>query len=218
MQETCFAAGAQREHISVLPMGVDLQRTFIPRAEIARSDHRLVFVGRFVEMKGVGHLLDAVAIIKKAIPEIELLLVGDGPLLPVIRQKITHLELEGHVMLAGSINNRDLPPLYASATVCVMPSIDQEGLGLVMVEALGCGCAVVASDLPATHDVMQHGQTGMLARPGDAVDLAEKIMHVLRDKDMRTRLVANGREYVRSRFDWDETAAQYHKLIARLVM
>ena len=106
--------------------------------------------------------------------------------------------------------------------MAVVPSIvdrsgDQEGFGLVIVEAMGCGCAVVASDLPAIHDIVQHGQTGLLARPGDAVDLAEKIMHMLQDKELRTRLAANGREFVCSRFDWDATAAQYHKLFARLV-
>ena len=223
MQETCIAGGVKSEKISVLPMGVDLKRTFIPVDVTVRRNNRLIFVGRFVEKKGTGHLLDAVAIMRNTITDIELLLVGDGPLLPAIRQKITQLGLEDHVMLAGSLSNTDLPPLYSSAAICVMPSVvdssgDQEGLGLVMVEALGCGCAVVASDLPATHDVMQHGQTGMLVRPGDAVDLAEKIMHLLRDRELRIRLATNGREYVRNRFDWDETAAQYHKLIARLVM
>lgn len=220
MQETCIAGGAQAERISVLPMGVDLKQTFMPRADVARRDNRLVFVGRLVEKKGIVNLIDAVAIIKKAIPAIELLLVGDGPELPTIKQKIKQLGLEQNVTLAGSLRNPELPPLYSSAAVFVMPSVvdrsgDQEGFGLVLVEAIGCGCAVVASDLPAIHDIVQHGHNGLLARPGDVADLAEKIMRLLKDRELRERLAAKGREDVK-RFDWDETAAQYHKLFVEL--
>ena len=221
MQETCIASGARAERISVLPMGVDLKRTFIPRADVVRRDNRLVCVGRLVEKKGIVYLIDAVAIIKKAIPDIELLLVGNGPELPAIKQRIKQLCLERNVTLAGSVSNPELPALYASAAVAVIPSIvdrsgDQEGFGLVIVEALGCGCAVVASDLPAIHDIVRHGQNGLLARPGDVADLADKIMLLLRDRKLRDRLAANGRESVCSRFDWEEITAQYHKLFVGL--
>ena len=221
MKETCIAGGVRPERISVLPMGVDLRLTFIPRANVARRDHRLIFVGRLVEKKGIVYLIDAVAIIKKAVPAIELLLVGDGPELPALKQKIKLLGLEQNVTLTGSLRNTELPPVYSSAVVFVMPSVvarngDQEGLGLVLVEAMGCGCAVVASDLPAIHDIVKHGQNGLLARPGDVVDLTDKIMHLLKDRELRERLVENGREDVCKRFDWDETAAQYYKLFTEL--
>ena len=222
MKETCIAGGAKPERISVLPMGVDLKKTFIPMANTERGDHRLVFVGRLVEKKGILYAIDAVAIIKKVIPDIELIIVGDGPKMPMIKQKITQHGLEQNITLAGSLANHELPFIYSSAAVLVMPSVvdsygDQEGFGLVIVEAMGCGCAVVASDLPAIHDTVKHGQNGLLAKPGDAVDLADKILHLLRDKEMRTRLATNGRESVCSRFDWDATAAQYHKLFADLL-
>jgi glycosyltransferase involved in cell wall biosynthesis len=221
MKETCMQGGAKPELISVLPMGVDLRLTFIPRANVTRRDRRLLFVGRFVEKKGIFYLIDAVAIIKKAIPDVELFLVGDGPLLPAIILKISQLGLDQNVTLTGSLGISRLPFIYSSAAVFVMPSVvarngDQEGLGLVLVEAMGCGCAVVASDLPAIHDIVKHGQNGLLARPGDVVDLADKIMHMLKDRELRERVVENGREDVCKRFDWDETAARYYKLFSEL--
>lgn len=222
MQKTCLAMGVRRERVSVLPMGVDLEYQFNPAPQVRRHDTRLIYVGRLVEKKGVRYLIEAMAIIRKAVPAIELLLVGEGPLGPVIRQQIAQLKLESNVRLLGSLSNADLPPLYSSAAVCVVPSIvdrsgDQEGLGLILVEALGCGCAVVASDLPAIHDVVQHGHTGLLARAADAGDIADKVLQLLRDQPLRERLAANGRESVRARFDWETAASGYYQLFHGLV-
>ena len=222
MQETCIEFGMEPETINVLPMGVDLKNTFLPTANTARHDHRLLFVGRLVEKKGVTHALEAVAILKKTIPDIELLVVGDGPELPVLKRKITQLGLEQNVTLAGSVRNPELPQLYSSATVFVMPAVvdsrgDQEGFGLVLVEAMGCGCAVIASDLPPIRDIVQHGQNGLLAQPGAANDLADKIRQLLQDRELRARLAVKGRESV-GRFDWDATAGRYHALFTELLV
>jgi len=221
MQDFSITLGMKPENISVLPMGVDLKNTFRPMVNTARHENRLLFVGRLVEKKGVTHALEAVAILKKSIPDIELLVVGDGPELPALQQKITQLGLEQNVKLAGSVRNTDLPGLYSSAAVFVMPAVvdsrgDQEGFGLVLVEAMGCGCAVVASDLPPIRDIVQHGQHGLLTEPGDAKDLADKIRKLLQDRELRTRLATKGRESA-GRFDWDETTTQYHKLFARML-
>ncbi|MGH8119567.1 MAG: glycosyltransferase [Gammaproteobacteria bacterium] len=223
MQATCIGYGMEPEKINVLPMGVDLRNIFRPAANTVRHAHRLLFVGRLVEKKGVTHALDAMAILKKTIPGIELLVVGDGPELPALKQKITQLGLEDqNVTLAGSIRNVELPAIYSSAAVFVMPAVvdshgDQEGFGLVLVEAMGCGCAVVASDLPPIHDIVQHGQNGLLTKPGDARDLADKILQLLQDRELCLRLAANGRESVRGRFDWETTATQYQKLFVELL-
>jgi glycosyltransferase involved in cell wall biosynthesis len=102
-----------------------------------------------------------------------------------------------------------------------MPSIvaksgDQEGLGLVAVEAMGCGCAVVATDLPAVRDTVQHGKTGLVARAADAEDLAAKIETLLDDDALRLRLAKDGNEFARERFDWSVVGADYASLISRL--
>jgi glycosyltransferase involved in cell wall biosynthesis len=218
MLAVCASNMSGAEHVSVIPMGVDLKHSFIPLPGIKRKNTRLLFAGRLVKQKGVISLLDALALVRKVMPDTELLLIGDGPLLHEIKERIRDLDLEQNVILTGGVKNSDLPELYATATITVMPSTDQEGFGLVIVEAMGCGCAVVASDLPAIHDIVQHGRNGLLARPGDSVDLADKIMRLLKDRELRERLATNGREDVCKRFDWDETAAQYHKLFAELAV
>jgi glycosyltransferase involved in cell wall biosynthesis len=101
----------------------------------------------------------------------------------------------------------------------VMPSVvtaegDQEGLGLVMAEALACECPVVASDLPAIGDVIENGVTGLIARQADAHDLADKIVQVLRDPARAAGLARAGRASVLERFEWERVARGYSDLLA----
>jgi glycosyltransferase involved in cell wall biosynthesis len=99
-----------------------------------------------------------------------------------------------------------------------MPSVvteegDQEGLGLVMAEALACECPVVASDLAAIRDIVKDGQTGLLARPGDARDIAARVERVLRDPVAARVLARRGRDVVLERFDWESVGAGYRALL-----
>jgi glycosyltransferase involved in cell wall biosynthesis len=104
----------------------------------------------------------------------------------------------------------------------VFPSViarsgDQEGFGLVPVEALGCGCPVVASDLPTIRSRIEDGVTGLLARPGDPQHLAERIIFLLERPQMREQLAAKGREYVVRHHDWQATADRFVTLINNLL-
>jgi glycosyltransferase involved in cell wall biosynthesis len=106
--------------------------------------------------------------------------------------------------------------------VSVVPSVvdsagDQEGLGLVTIEAMGCGCPIVASDLPAIRDVVEHGETGFLARPGDPDDLAKQLAILLSDPERAATIASSGRKFVMGRFDWERSADAYADLLHELV-
>ena len=103
-----------------------------------------------------------------------------------------------------------------------MPSVvaasgDQEGLGLVAIEAMGCGCAVVASDLPTVRDSVSDGETGLMVSPGDPSDLAAKIATLLVDDELTAKLAANGRRYALEHFDWQRVGDGYAQLIKRML-
>ena len=209
-----------KQDIRVMPMGVDLKNTFIPVAGIARKNSRLIFVGRLVEKKGVINLIKAVNILRQSISDIELLVVGDGPLRESLERETRNLKLEQHIHFMGAVAHEQLPEIYSSSTVAVVPSIiastgDQEGLGLVIVEALGCGCAVVASDLGAIRDVLDE-ETGFLVKPSDSYDLAEKIKKVLFNRELRERLSLNGRKRIIGIFDMDASGKRYCDVIRQL--
>lgn len=213
MKRKVAMLGIPVEKISVMPMGVDLQNEFIPVAGIERKDKRLIFVGRLVAKKGVDCLLEAMVNVVKTVPEVELLIVGDGPLRQTLEKQVVESGLAGHVYFYGSTRHDQLPELYTSASIAVAPSTGQEGLGLVIIEALGCHCAVIASSLESVHDVMDD-DTGCFVNPGDAVDLAQKICFLLENRELRTQMAVQGRADVVTRFDRRVTGERYLKLMS----
>lgn len=221
MEKTCFALGVDKSKLSTISMGVDLTNIFYPAAGVERKPERLIFVGRLVEKKGVQILIDAMQVIVAGNPDAELLVIGDGPLRKSIAAQVKDSGLSKNVVFKGAISNDQLPALYSSASVSVVPSIidrqgDQEGLGLVMIEALGCGCAVVASSLEPIKDVIIDGVTGLLSTPGNSAELAEKIILLLTDSGLCRRIAGQGQESVRGKFDWDIICEKYDRLISSL--
>jgi glycosyltransferase involved in cell wall biosynthesis len=210
--------GASARDVRVMPMGVDARERFCP-APVDRSADEVLFVGRLVAKKGVVHLLHAFATVAASVRGATLTIVGAGPLAAELRSTAEELGIGAAVSFAGALPNDELPRRYQRAAVLAVPSVvtregDQEGLGLVIAEALACECPVVASDLPAIADIVEDGSTGLLARPGDARDLAEKILRVLRDPEGARRLARRGRQVVLERFDWESVARGYRDLLS----
>lgn len=197
-------------HVQVEPMGVDLVSTFHPEPAILRSRTKALFVGRLVEKKGVEHLLKAWPIVLQRRPDARLEIVGFGALEGALRRLQVKLGLEESVSFLGPISQSRLPDFYRSAATLVAPFVaagdgDQEGLGLVMVEALGCGCPVVAGDVPAVRDVLGDGLAGLLVDPRDSNRLADAIVAAMARGPVDPSVV--------SKFDWGARAEAYARLI-----
>jgi glycosyltransferase involved in cell wall biosynthesis len=206
--------------ISIMPMGVDLQEKFTPDPSVHRKTSELLFVGRLVEKKGLKYLINAMLFVLNHRPDAHLTIAGTGPELPKLLELVDKLQLEKSVSFIGSIHNDELPALYRAATLFVAPFVecangDQEGLGLVMIEALGCGCPVIASDMPAVKDVNVDGQTGLLTQQRNAQDIAEKILQLLESQALRNKLIVNGRNNVLDKFDWQIVSDRYKKLFSQ---
>lgn len=217
MREYCERQGIAPDRIIVQSMGVDLGSKFTPGDGDAPRDG-LVFVGRLVEKKGVSYLIEAVSLLADRYPDLTLTIVGDGPLYESLQSLTTDRGVQNRVRFAGSVLNEQVPDYLRAATISVMPSIvassgDQEGLGLVAVEALGCGCAVVAFDLPAVRDTIINGQTGLMAEPENAADLADKIARLLDDDTLRQRLAQSGRRHALEKFTWPAVGKRYAEII-----
>jgi glycosyltransferase involved in cell wall biosynthesis len=202
---------------AVAPMGVDLQHRFVP-AGPPDDDPTLVFAGRLVEKKGVDVLLHALQRVRQWTPEIRLLIAGHGPLESELRKLTSELALEDRVSFLGSIPNERLPAVLSRAHIAVLPfriaaDGDQEGLGLVTVEAMGCGVPVIASDLPAIHDVITDDVNGRLVPPDDPIKLSDTIIELLANPETSRRLARQARQRAVERFDWDVVSARYADLL-----
>jgi len=203
--------------VHILPMGVDLQNRFVP-PETRTNSESLLFVGRLVEKKGLRYLLDALPLILKRHPKVCLRIAGDGPEKDNLKLHCDNLGMSDHVQFLGAVKNDLIPELYCRSNVVVFPSViagggDQEGFGLVLVEALGCECAVVATDLPALRDIIIDGKTGLVVSQKNIQQLAEKIILLLNDYELGRSLGREGRRFVLKHYDWSIIEQKYVDLI-----
>lgn len=217
MREEVKRLVADHEKVHVIPMGTDLKSRFVP-PETRQNKGSLLFVGRFVEKKGLCYLIDALPLILKKHPQASLRIAGDGPEKRILQTQCAKLRVSDRVRFLGAIKNEFLPALYQESNVVVFPSIiakdgDREGFGLVLVEAMGCECATVVTDLPAMKDIIIDGKTGFVVPQKNVQKLAEKIISLLDDPEAGRWVGKEGRRFVVERYDWDEIAKQYAALI-----
>ena len=207
--------------VDVVPMGTDLSGCFTPPDQPARASDTLLFAGRLVEKKGVVYLLDAVARLRAKGRAVTLTLAGDGPQRGALQAHAVRLGIDSVVRFLGAVDHAQLAGLFRQAAVAVVPSVvaadgDQEGFGLVIVEAMGCACPVVASRLPAINDIAVDGETALLVPPADPDALALAIARVLDDTDGAAQRAAAARLRVLERFGWESVGRRYADLLDRL--
>lgn len=150
------------------------------------------FLGRFVWYKGVPVLLEAIA----KVPDVRLLIVGDGPLKAELLKKTQELQISDRVHFAGSVSHEEKLKCLHMMDMLVLPSTHiTEAFGISQVEAQLCAKPVIASNLPTgVSDVTVHGETGLLAPPGDADALAAAIAELAADPARRVDMGRRGRE------------------------
>jgi glycosyltransferase involved in cell wall biosynthesis len=213
MREACLQLTNIEEKIHVCSMGVDLVNVFIPSENVKRDSNKILFVGRLVDGKGVSILLESMQIIFEKYQRVKLIIVGDGSERRKLETLCENLDIEHAVEFLGALNQSQLPEIYSSASIAVIPSNSQEGLGLVTIEAMGCGCAVIVSVKDNVNDIIEDGVNGIMVKSGDEKDLANAIDLLLSNKDKLERIALNGRESIIKKFDWSTVANKYKKII-----
>lgn len=201
-----------RSHL--LPHGVDLGR-FKPEPVHSNGTLRLLAVGRLVEKKGFHFLIAALPGLKTPFT---LEIVGDGPELERLRQLIALNNLENRINFHGSATHAELPQMFAESDVVVVPSIqdrsgDRDGLPNVVLEALACGRAVVASDVGAIASAITDNETGLLVPAGDPVALGQAIRRLAANKELRGELGRNGRQRVERDFEVGRCSERFCELL-----
>ena len=205
--------------IKVLPMGVDLTQIFVPDTNKFQRRKGLLFVGRLVEKKGVQYLIEAVDRLIRRNVTAHLTIVGDGPARETLEAQARFLGVSAYISFVGAVEQSELPSFYQRHSAAVFPFVvaengDQEGLGLVVIEAQGCGCPVIASDLPALHDSFLPELHTWLVPPGNSDILADKIELLLSLDTLETQQLAiKARNHALSRFDRNLVKKEYLKIL-----
>ncbi len=163
----------------------------------------LLFVGAQEPRKNIGKLIEALKIVHMQYKKIPLVLAGrQGKDSAVVRERIKAHDLEQWVYTTGYLNDLELRCVYRLASAFVFPSIC-EGFGLPLLEAMASGIPVVASQAPALPEICQ--DAALFFDPEVPEEIAESILHVLKDETLRTALVHRGDQRVKD-FSWELTA------------
>jgi glycosyltransferase involved in cell wall biosynthesis len=180
------------------------------------AEPRLLCVGRLIPIKGHELLLRAVAEARRAVPELQLEVAGDGPLREALATLATQLAVDGSVTFAGRLS--PIGPAYERAAVVVVPSLG-EGFGMVALEAAERGRAVVASAVGGLPEILDHERTGLLVPPGDSSALAAAIVELMRAPERVAGLGRAARQRAVKEFSLDRCAdridALYRAALAR---
>lgn len=192
------------------------------RPYVKKDKIYILFVGRFVEFKGLPVLIRAFAEIVKKYPSAELHLVGDGPQKPELIKIVKELKLNSNVKFQGFLVGEPLLEAYNKATIFVLPSIktktgETEGLGVVLIEALSHGVPVIGSKVGGIPDIIIDGKTGLLFEPDNHLELAEKITLLIENPELRKKLVEGGQKHILENFSWEKIVEKMEKVYITLI-
>ena len=217
IRNTAVADGCPAERTTVLYTGIDMQ-AFSPAPAQSATD--VVFVGRLEEKKGCEYLVRAMASVQQRRPDTSLVIAGDGSQ----RSRLESLaqELRVGARFLGGISSDEVRRLLPGASVFCAPSMrarngDDEGLGMVFLEAQASAVPVVSFRSGGVSEAVIEGETGLLAAPGDVPALAEAILRLLGDAPLRRRMGQAGRAHVQAQFDLRSQARALESLYDRRV-
>ena len=202
MREAFEERGVPTRKLATIPNGVDLDRfssTDSALDDRLRSTYDLsdaplaLFVGTITPRKGVLELVEAAARVAEAGHEVQFVLVGKDDIEPGytkrVRAAIAERGIEERVTFTGFVPEEELRGLYRLADVFVLPSFE-EGSSIAVAEAMAAGLPVVASAISGVEQQVSHGRHGLLAEPGDSVELAAHLERLIANLDERAAMAA----------------------------
>jgi len=198
------------ERIHLVPEGIDLPqwRQSPVRLDAPRDPLTVLCVARQYPRKRIADLLRAFVRVRARLPAARLVIIGDGPEHSRLRALVAALGLADVVQLLGGLpDDAAVMAWYKRSDIFCLPSI-QEGFGIVLLEAMAGGLPIVSTTAAAIPEVVPQRQAGILVPAAHPAALADALIELLEQPELRAAYGAFGQAYVR-RFDWDRVAAQF---------
>ena len=217
----CCISDFCRSQAAIFARPEDLGRIHIVHCgvrpdELTRVDHegvgtRLLFVARLAELKGLSILLEAMTTLIKTHPAGHLTVIGDGPQRERFEQLAREYGLDEAVTFTGYLSQAEVRAQLAQTDVFVLPSY-AEGVPVTLMEALGSAVPVVATQVGGVSELVEDGSNGFVVRPGDVESLADRLVELVADPELRQRLGDAGRAKVAAEFSNTTEAARLQTL------
>ncbi len=193
-----------------IPYGIDLG-SFLAQPP-KRDGHIVVFLAATIWRKGIFTLLDAAALLRHTLPDLEVIVAGNGWDYDAVRARIERDGLDGHVRMVGLVPRSEVPALFAQANVYCLPSFG-EPYGMTAIEAMACARAVVATNAGGLAGLID-AQGGRLVPTGDAPALAAALLELLNDPELAARMGAHNRRRVEKSYAWPDVIDSLEKVYA----
>ncbi|MDD4767019.1 MAG: glycosyltransferase [Desulfotomaculaceae bacterium] len=218
LKDRLVAGGIPAQSITVIYNGIlldGLRPVDAAEADLTSREAPLVgIVARLHAVKGHRYFIEAAREILLQRPATRFLIVGDGPYRPVLEKLAGSMGVSDKVVFTGFVE--DVYSLMAELDLLVISSL-WEGFGLTAIEALALGVPVVATEVGGLPEVVQHGETGLLAPPADAAALAKSIVWMLEHPQEGREMAAKGGDMVRRKFTAEEMARRTVNLYRKVV-
>lgn len=207
--------GVPAERIHVVPGGVDAARfaSLPDRAEARRAvgwavdAPTVLSVRRLVKRTGIDRLIAAVPALREAVPEVRVMIAGDGPERAALQAQATALGVQEQVRFLGFVPDAVLPLAYRAADLTVVPSVALEGFGLIVPESLAAGTPALVTPVGGLPETVEGLSDRLVIRDAGAAAITSALAEALTGR--RSLPTADAcRDFARSRYDWPVIAAQ----------
>ena len=177
----------------------------------------ILFVGRLDEHKGIQYLLPAFKKVKEKIKNVRLVIVGEGSLQSEMKKHAKDNGLENDVAFLGVIKNKDMPKYFRAVDLTIVPSITtkkfEEQVGMANIQSMACGVPVVSTYCGGIPEYVKHNETGILVPERDVDSLANAIIKLLKNDELRKKLGKNARKYAIENFDAKKNIKANEKIV-----
>ena len=201
----------EKEKIRIVPNGVDIQKfkpsknqTIIKRQIGINNRPCVLFVGRLIPRKGLLFLVQAAKQIAKEEEQTIFVIAGDGPQRSQLIYNLEKNRILKNFIFLGDVKDEILPLIYNCADIFVFPSI-QEGQGIALLEAQATSKPVITFNTGGVREAIINQETGLLVKP-NSNELANAILKLLKNEELRNKMGKKGREFVSKYFSWDNNA------------
>jgi colanic acid/amylovoran biosynthesis glycosyltransferase len=202
------------DRIEIARLGVDTESLAPAEFRPHPDPFEILSVGQLVPIKAHRLLLEALGRVVAEAPHVRLRLAGDGPERRDLEAMAADLGLRRHVIFEGMLNHDQVRELYRRADLFVLPSFE-EGLPVVLMEAMSMQVPCVATHVAGIPELIRHGLDGLLVAPSDTAGLAQAILELIRDPELRRRLGASARARVLECYRLDRSVATLAEIFRR---
>lgn len=215
LEKSRFLSKNGKVKLEFIPNGVDV-KLFSPgnpslqalsKLNAEPDDIIILAVRRFHLKCGLQYLIKAFPDILKQHSKALLCLVGDGKERSYLENLVERLGIRDRVRFVGLVPNQQLPDLYRTAYISVLPSI-YEAVSVSGLESIACGVPIVGSRTGGIPTIVRDGETGLLVSPGVSSELAQKISYLLSHSEIRERMSTQARNIAITEFSWDSVASR----------